>query len=316
MPARLFNSDGSGRLAVAPTSWTLGSVIRAVGIGALAFICGLVLSWGVARLQGRMIYSKPGLVSASSGLDLWFALGLPLKERQMFRSNGWVWEERRHPDSASAWCIRREVVSPTFLERYPPRRPPYWSTVPDELAPESTSRYSLAEHYEAGFGWPLVCLVSEVRYRSLVDDAERRPLGHTVEVLHGVPWRQTVENPLLNWEWARWPWVTFGSGPATARVISQTVVIDGVSQEVISQTVSYLPSRLVWMGMIGNALFYALCLVTALWLLRWGLRCAPRIAWYLHRHTRAARSRRGECCECGYPLAGLSRCPECGAVAE
>ncbi len=61
---------------------------------------------------------------------------------------------------------------------------------------------------------------------------------------------------------------------------------------------SFLPATPVWPGLALNTLFYAawwsLPLVVAPALLRW------------------RRDRRGGCTKCGYDLAGLSVCPECG----
>lgn len=60
-----------------------------------------------------------------------------------------------------------------------------------------------------------------------------------------------------------------------------------------------LPLRPVWPGFAVNAAFYAgMC---------WVLLAAPGVV------RRWRRRRRGACAACGYDLAGLEACPECGA---
>jgi hypothetical protein len=59
------------------------------------------------------------------------------------------------------------------------------------------------------------------------------------------------------------------------------------------------PVKPIWAGLLMNACFYA------------GLAFAASAGF--RRVRGAVRSRRGECRACGHPLAGLPRCPECGA---
>jgi len=59
------------------------------------------------------------------------------------------------------------------------------------------------------------------------------------------------------------------------------------------------PVKPIWSGLVLNICFYA------------GVAFAVSAGF---RRARAAvRARRGECRSCGHPLAGLPRCPECGA---
>jgi len=315
LPPRNFTRHDGGALGVVADSWPLRSTTRRIAIGLVASLCGLIISWAVARVQGRMDYSAPSL-SPGEGIhtprDLWDGIsrGQLAKEGQVYAWNGWAWEERRHATEPSAWCIFRFVATPDFLERLPAQRPPYWSAVLDGLPPESFSAHPLIHHYEAGFGWPFVCLVCEVRYRALSDESEKGPRGRIVELLHGVPWRRSRDGPLLNWQWANWPWVTRSTRPPAPEVIFQFIVHDGVSRQVVSRNERYLPSRIVWMGMLANAGLYAMCFLAAAIPIRWGLRSAASAVEHVYRNTRAARARRGACRACGHPLAGLAQCPE------
>ncbi len=67
------------------------------------------------------------------------------------------------------------------------------------------------------------------------------------------------------------------------------------------ETAPILPTRIIWRGLIGNTIFYALIV--------WGV--FAMLGWA----RRAIRRRRGRCEGCGYSLDGLERtdrCPECG----
>ncbi|NRA59017.1 MAG: hypothetical protein HRU13_12970 [Phycisphaerales bacterium] len=62
-----------------------------------------------------------------------------------------------------------------------------------------------------------------------------------------------------------------------------------------------LSTRPVWPGLLGNALFYTLLVLTPVVLRRW--------------RTLRRRARRGLCLACAYELGeGIGACPECGLV--
>jgi hypothetical protein len=62
-----------------------------------------------------------------------------------------------------------------------------------------------------------------------------------------------------------------------------------------------LPIRPMWIGLVGNTLFYGVAV---------GLMsmCASRF--------KRRRPRQGLCMRCRYPVRGLAKCPECGTVVE
>lgn len=62
-----------------------------------------------------------------------------------------------------------------------------------------------------------------------------------------------------------------------------------------------MPIFPIWSGLLVNTALYA----SLVWLATFGLGIARR----------AKRTRRGRCAECGYELAGLTKCPECGTEA-
>jgi len=62
-----------------------------------------------------------------------------------------------------------------------------------------------------------------------------------------------------------------------------------------------LPTQVIWWGLLGNAAVYGAFLA-----LLAHLPAAAERWWRRHNHR---------CAECGYPLAGSTRCSECGASA-
>ena len=65
----------------------------------------------------------------------------------------------------------------------------------------------------------------------------------------------------------------------------------------------FIAMRPLWIGMVGNTLFYA-----GLW-----AALVPLTRWAIH----ARRRRSGRCAGCGYDLrGGHERCPECGTLVE
>ena len=89
---------------------------------------------------------------------------------------------------------------------------------------------------------------------------------------------------------------------------------DGVQSLV--PTGGFLPSRLVWRGLVLNSIIHCMFLLGGLWAVGWGSKRVRAGLGAALRHTAAARARRGACRACGHPLAGLACCPECGAVAK
>mgnify|MGYP001571871268 CR=1 FL=1 len=147
-------------------------------------------------------------------------------------------------------------------------------------------------HNRPGPPFPEVCKPpywSEVARAPTAEERARR--GRVAEVASGWPFRSavcehaTVSHSLStgNREWStRWgiqvsgdP--TRGGEPRPPRSI---------------------PLRPIWLGLLGNAAV-------------WG--CGLGFAyWGVARWKRVRRRRRELCVECGYPVAEMGRCPECG----
>lgn len=64
----------------------------------------------------------------------------------------------------------------------------------------------------------------------------------------------------------------------------------------------FIPIRPLWWGLIGNVAVYGLS--------------AFLLVWLFTRVRRALRRQRGRCVGCGYELAGLEACPECGLAGQ
>ena len=314
MPSGGYDADGCHGLAVGSPGLVKRAVTRAFGFVASALLCGALLSWSVARIQGRMQHAFRGR-SASSAWSLWHITGRSRSDAPASQWGGWFWETRGGHGSGTR-SIRREALSVASRSAVPIEMPPYWSGARDDVMIRPGTEGSLVEYYEAGFGWPCVCLVSEDIRSVRVDDAGSRLLEDSVEVLHGVEWQRTQGDFITNWGWASWPWITLTSSPPLAKPISRTEVVDGVSHSVISSNSQFLPSRIVWSGMFANSSVYGLGLLATYRLVHAGL-CGARAGFrYVLRNSSSARARRGSCRACGHPLAGLACCPECGAVVK
>jgi hypothetical protein len=134
-------------------------------------------------------------------------------------------------------------------------------------------------------------------------DDPRRPLG-LLSRAWGFPFRSVIERAELQWRPLRF--VEGGVDQWYARdweVLSYDGVRVGVSdpfkQSASSVGVAIQP---LWTGAVLNSAIYAL----ALW-------CVWRALGAVLAVPRVLRARRGACRACGHPLAGLARCPECGA---
>jgi len=271
-----------------------------VGIGALT-------SWSAARLAAGRAMTRSG-PSASSAYGLYTWNAARSGKLESGRWNGWIWLAGPTRESTGV-CVRR-IASWPGSEQTPERPPPRWSAamLPNEGA--QTSETAWSAYYEAGFGWPFVCLVGEdveVSDGRVSPDQPFPPVFVSQGArVHELP---TSAGIRLSWLWPPWHTV-IGGEDAHERAFQMIRLPSGVYQSV--PTALYLPTRISWVGLIGNALVHgsfllliALCLV---WIPR-GARAGVR---FLVRDTRAARARRGACRACGHPLAGLARCPECG----
>ncbi len=137
-------------------------------------------------------------------------------------------------------------------------------------------------------------------------DDPRRPMG-LLSRAWGFPFRSVIERAELQ----RRP-LRFVEGGVDGwyapdwEVLSYDGVRVGVSdpfkQSDSSVGVAIQP---LWTGAVLNSAIYAL----ALW-------CVWRALGAVLAVPRVLRARRGACRACGHPLAGLARCPECGAAVR
>lgn len=97
---------------------------------------------------------------------------------------------------------------------------------------------------------------------------------------------------------AGWPWQA-GQGRAIMDGTPSRVWREGIPTVTIGPVAFKLPLRPIWLGLLGNTLFYAAIVLVML------------VALRFHRTRR--RRGRGRCVACGYELGeGVGVCPECG----
>jgi len=172
---------------------------------------------------------------------------------------------------------------------------PPWSRAASPPSNDARCAVYLSEH---AYGWPARSMVAEVVHDRA---AERLVSGVAVQSKPNSLWGLITE--LTRAPWTSAGFMDLASGAAADATVRQSP--QGV--------VRALPLRVIPSGFMINAVIFGV----AWWILFIGVRWA----WRVERHgvrsrIRGFRARRGECRACGHPLAGLARCPECGAVAK
>ena len=208
---------------------------------------------------------------------------------EIFSQRGWTVALYRRESDGETYMVRSwagteapraEVVVPSWSRASGP--------------PTSDPRCSIALN-ELPYGWPMHSMVAEVA-SGLVKPQPGRGADATIVCGIATP---TNRSALVASHWLAWPWFSDGF-MADSRSIDDwrsAPTWFGAPPPPI------FPTRMIPLGFVINSVFYATVIAAAIV----GLRISAR-------ETRSLiRSRRGECRACGHPLAGLPRCPECGA---
>jgi hypothetical protein len=172
---------------------------------------------------------------------------------------------------------------------------PQWSRAAYPPSNDARCDVYLSEH---AYGWPARSMVVEVMH----DGANARVVsGVVVQSKPNSPWELIAEL-------TRPPWTSAGfMDPSASAVADPTVRQSNRGAERV------LPLRVIPSGFMMNTVSFGV----AWWILLNGVRWA----WGVERQgirsrIEGLRARRGACRACGHPLAGLARCPECGAVVK
>lgn len=179
----------------------------------------------------------------------------------------------------------------------PPLEIPGWSRAARRPIGDESDSVFLEEH---AFGWPARAMVAEKGGRE-VEAGKRYEL-----VLNGI----VVSEPSSLTEFARVlvaPPFT-ATGDSERRLMSQAE-----SLRVQSQLDIMLPLRVIPSGFALNSTLFAAAWWIAFLATRWASRHESE---GIRRRLARRRARRGGCAACGHPLAGLARCPECGAIVK
>lgn len=252
-------------------------------VGKLAVACVEVLVPGIAITiaQSR---GEAWSRNERAGIAAWSTPGVAV---QTTRSGDWIVDITCDPAgrvlSATTW--RDDGTAPQAA----PPPPAIIGGVEFLSEPQRTGLSrddGVVEHF---YGWPLTAMATTT---VVLRDAA---FGNSdLVVVHGAPFERRSGSARLPSELLKWftlPLVDWSrrEGLAAARP-GPTV----------------FPTRIAGFGFVFNSVIYgsaaALCFVLLRRALRWSLR-----------NSAAARANRGECRACGHPLAGLPRCPECGA---
>jgi hypothetical protein len=161
----------------------------------LSLLLGVCTSWGVARIQARLAPSGGGAV-VSSAFGLWREMPTPSK-LEWFRWGSWAWEQRG--STGDFGVVVRRVPRWPGSERLPELRTPFWSDASEFDARTLPDQSGWAACYEAGFGWPVVCLVSEDYEEIPIAESEPQKSA-SVFVVHGARWRRTPAASAIGFE--------------------------------------------------------------------------------------------------------------------
>ena len=206
-----------------------------------------------------------------------------------FSRNGWTVHLQRNSGDRSVYAVRSWGIpeaSPSSAHV------PSWSRV---SKPSSDDPRCLEMLEEIAYGWPMKSMVVEV-----IDHKPNVPhftpyTPHYTVVAGAVPPARRANMDVL--DWFAPPWFT-GGLMADPRPIEEIM-----ASFTVGRPPPMFPTRMIPVGFGVNTAFFA----TLIGSLLFALRVAAL-------STRAAfRANRGECRSCGHALAGLPRCPECGA---
>ena len=210
----------------------------------------------------------------------------------MFAQNGWSVIAYLQADGESIFMVHSWGT--------PEAKPkdtqvPSWSRA---SKPRSEDPRCLEHLAEIAYGWPMNSMVVEVAYPRSKGSANQTDRYMVVGA--AVPPKRRGDMSLL--DWVAPPW--FSSGfMADSRPVEEILAS---SPSFATAPEPLFPTRIIPIGFAVNAGCFAMVFGLTLIALRLGVS-----------QVRAAvRVRQGGCRECGHPLEGLARCPECGAVVR
>lgn len=207
----------------------------------------------------------------------------------MFVRNGWTVVAYRRADGGSTF-----MVHSWGIPEVPPATAdvPSWSRV---STPRSEDARCLVSLVEIAYGWPMRSMVVEVA-RLATTGSPNEPRFAIV----GAAIPPNSRGHMTARDWFAPPWFTSGfmSDPRPVEEILASAPFFR------NRPGPLFPTRMIPIGFGVNTGVFAIAIAVALLALRLGVL----------RTRTSIRARRGACCACGQSLAGLARCPECGAV--
>jgi hypothetical protein len=268
--------------------------------GALEALGCVALGAAVALFQPRLEASRERLVDFRGDLvwlgnERWWAYALVLDNGRIRELRSWQFSDVSKAPSPPAW-LDLYVGETTDASLHAGAS---WSRVAFDSPGDSRCSIPLAEY---PYGWPMRSMVVEL--------VETHGQEVSVRIFRGQPLSGSAPLSESLRAWFALPSLDgFMDGPADTALTE----LSTLPQRQLIACPRVLPGRILVSGFLLNTAIFAASACAA-W--RVSKIAAGGSRALLLKLVATARRRRGACGSCGHPLAGLSRCPECGAAAK
>ena len=267
-------------------------------LGVLAFSGCVALGAAVALFQPRLEASRERLVEGRGdlvwlGTQHWWVYARVLENGQIRELRSWQLPDVGEVPAPPAWLDIGKGTDASSLNGFS------WSRVASDPVGDPRASIPLAEY---PYGWPFRSMVVEL--------VETHAQEVSVRIFRGQPISGSAALSDSLPAWFALPSLDgFMDGPADAALTEMSTL----PQRQFITCPRVLPGRILVPGYLLNTAVFAAFAFAAWRVLKASAGGARAL---LSKLVADARARRGECRACGHPLAGIARCPECGATVK
>lgn len=264
--------------------------------GALEVLGCVALGAAIALFQPRLEASRERLVDFRGdlvwlGSERWWAYALVLENGCIRELRSWQFSDVSKAPSPPAW-LDLDVGEATAASLHARAS---WSRVASDSPGDPRCSIPLAEY---PYGWPMRSMVVEL--------VETHGQEVSVRIFRGQPISGSAPLSDSLRAWFALPSLDgFMDGSADTALAA----LSTLPQRQFITLPRVLPGRILVSGLLLNTVVFAACVYAAWRAFKTAVGGSRAL---LLKLVATARTRRGSCGSCGHPLAGLSRCPECG----
>jgi hypothetical protein len=264
--------------------------------GALEVLGCVALGAAIALFQPRLEASRERLVDFRGdrvwlGTQHWWVYARVLENGQIRELRSWQSSDVREFPSHPAW-LDLDVGENTDPSLH---AGPSWSRVASDSPGDPRCSIPLAEY---PYGWPVRSMVVEL--------VETHGQEVSVRIFRGQPFSGSAPLSESLRAWFALPSLDGFMDGSSDTALTE---LSTLPQRQFITCPRVLPGRILVSGFLLNTAVFAAGAFVA-W--RVSKTAAGGSRALLLKLVATARRRRGACGSCGHPLAGLSRCPECG----